>query len=126
MMDLATPPPLGNDISLKAPPYHTTRQALEYTSASRGQNAHRSLPYPSPLLIQNKNRSSTSSSSHAQHASPAMSPSVAKKKRKSLTLKNVPFPHTRVDVSSLVMPCPASGQQELTRCLGDREGGDLR
>ncbi|MPC30811.1 hypothetical protein E2C01_024080 [Portunus trituberculatus] len=42
--------------NLKAPPYHASRQALEYTSASRGQNVHHSLLYPSPLLVQNKNR----------------------------------------------------------------------
>ncbi|MPC41377.1 Down syndrome cell adhesion molecule-like protein Dscam2 [Portunus trituberculatus] len=36
--------------------YHASRQAFEYTSASRGQIAHHSLPYPSPLLVQNKNR----------------------------------------------------------------------
>ncbi|MPC90145.1 hypothetical protein E2C01_085117 [Portunus trituberculatus] len=54
---------------------------------------HRSLPFPSPLLVQNKNGPAP-----AHHltlnmppkcptTSPTMLPSVAKKKRKSLTLE---------------------------------------
>ncbi|MPC24025.1 hypothetical protein E2C01_017098 [Portunus trituberculatus] len=70
--------------SLKAPPHHASQQAFEYTSASRGQHAHHSLP-----PVQNNNSISSSSSFLAQLTTktPCMSPSVAKKTRKSLTLE---------------------------------------
>ncbi|MPC41136.1 hypothetical protein E2C01_034721 [Portunus trituberculatus] len=60
---LLVPSSLTQWLNLKAPPYHASRQAFEYTSAFRGQNAHHSLP-----LVQNNNSISSSSSSLAQHA----------------------------------------------------------
>ncbi|MPC41630.1 hypothetical protein E2C01_035231 [Portunus trituberculatus] len=74
--------------TLKALPYHASRKAFEYTSASCGQHAHHSLP-----LVQNNNSVSSRSSSpllNVPPKRPAMSPSVAKKTRKSLTLEPLP------------------------------------
>ncbi|MPC64405.1 CENPB DNA-binding domain-containing protein 1 [Portunus trituberculatus] len=69
-------------------PYHASRQAFDYTSASRGLHTHHSLPYPSPLLVQNKNSVQHQLIiSRSTSNRPAKSPSIAKKKRKSLTLK---------------------------------------
>ncbi|MPC63542.1 Cytochrome b5 reductase 4 [Portunus trituberculatus] len=61
------PVPVGYHVYLrspnKAPPYHASQQAFEYTSASRGQNAHHSLP-----PVQNNNSVRSSSSSLTLHA----------------------------------------------------------
>ncbi|MPC26959.1 hypothetical protein E2C01_020110 [Portunus trituberculatus] len=76
--------------ALKAPPYQTSRQAFEYTSTSRGQHTHHSLPYPSPNLSSNQKQDPAP----AHHLTlnmppkcPAMSFNIAKKTRKSLTLE---------------------------------------
>ncbi|MPC75342.1 hypothetical protein E2C01_069728 [Portunus trituberculatus] len=62
--------------NLKALPYQASRQAFEYTSTSRGQNAHAHHTAAARLPLLN-----------LPPKYPAMLPSVAKKTRKSLTLE---------------------------------------
>ncbi|MPC64025.1 hypothetical protein E2C01_058135 [Portunus trituberculatus] len=68
----------------KGPPYHASQQAFEYTSASRGQHAHHSLPL---LKIITASAAVRLPSLNLPPKRPAIPPSVAKKTRKSLTLQ---------------------------------------
>ncbi|MPC82380.1 hypothetical protein E2C01_077044 [Portunus trituberculatus] len=70
--------------SLKAPPYHASRQAFEYTNSSRGQHAHHSQPLFKTITASEAARLPLL---NLPPKCPAMSPSIAKKTRKSLTLK---------------------------------------
>ncbi|MPC17217.1 hypothetical protein E2C01_010065 [Portunus trituberculatus] len=68
--------------SHKTLPYHASRQAFEYTSASRGQHVHHSLP-----LFKTVSAAARLPSLNLPPKHPAMSLSIAKKTRKSLTLE---------------------------------------
>ncbi|MPC49480.1 hypothetical protein E2C01_043283 [Portunus trituberculatus] len=66
------------------PPYHASQQAFEYTSASRGQHVHHSLPLFKTITV--------SAAAHLPSLNlppkhPAMLPSVATKTRSLLLSK---------------------------------------
>ncbi|MPC09675.1 hypothetical protein E2C01_002290 [Portunus trituberculatus] len=69
---------MDQGISLKAPPYHASRQAFEYTSASSGQNAHHSLPLLKTIAASPAARLP---SLNLPPKRLAMSPSISKKTR---------------------------------------------
>ncbi|MPC22929.1 hypothetical protein E2C01_015958 [Portunus trituberculatus] len=70
--------------NLKAPPYHTSRQAFKYTSASGGQHAHHSLTLFKTITA---SAAARLLSLNLPPKRPAMLPSITKKTRKSLTLE---------------------------------------